>query len=215
MQEQTAGKIQIGSYVVGAVQTNFYYLWREGSTDAVAVDPGDYGKEICEALREKGLSVCAILVTHAHFDHFLGVKAMKEISGAPVYAPLRDKPLFDHPEMSGSLMGFPVTEMPADYYVREGEEITAGGITFKVLETPGHTEGSCCFYIEEGHLLLSGDTLFAESVGRTDFPTGSMSKLVRSIKEKLFVLPDDTKVYPGHMGLTTIGHEKKYNWFVK
>ena len=101
----------------------------------------------------------------------------------------------------------------ADVYVKDGDEITIAGMDFRVIATPGHTAGGCCYYFKEVGFLLSGDTLFAESVGRTDFPTGSMSELVRSIKEKLFLLPDDTKVYPGHGESTTIGHEKEYNPF--
>ena len=96
----------------------------------------------------------------------------------------------------------------------DGQEITLAGITLQVISTPGHTVGGCCYYVKEAGILISGDTLFAESVGRTDFPTGSMGTLVRSIKDKLFVLPDETRVYPGHGDSTTIGHEKEYNPFL-
>ena len=99
-------------------------------------------------------------------------------------------------------------------YVNDGEKITLAGMTFEVIATPGHTEGGCCYYFEEAGILVCGDTLFLESVGRTDFPTGSMGTLVRSIKEKLFILPDETVAYPGHGDSTTIGHEKKYNAFL-
>ena len=104
-------------------------------------------------------------------------------------------------------------ETYADVYVKDGQEITIADMSFKVIATPGHTAGGCCYYFEEAGILMSGDTLFAESVGRTDFPTGSMGTLVRSIKEKLFVLPEETKVYPGHGERTTIGYEKKNNPF--
>ena len=102
----------------------------------------------------------------------------------------------------------------ADVYLKDGQELTLAGMQCKVIATPGHTVGGCCYYFEEAGFLVAGDTLFAESVGRTDFPTGSMSTLVRSIKDKLFVLPDDTKVYPGHGESTTIAHEKEYNSFL-
>jgi glyoxylase-like metal-dependent hydrolase (beta-lactamase superfamily II) len=104
--------------------------------------------------------------------------------------------------------------LEADVYLKDGETMDIAGMHFRVITTPGHTAGSCCYYFEEAGFLLCGDTLFLESVGRTDFPTGSMSDLVRSAKEKLFLLPDDTKVYPGHGDATTIGHEKKYNPFL-
>jgi glyoxylase-like metal-dependent hydrolase (beta-lactamase superfamily II) len=102
----------------------------------------------------------------------------------------------------------------ANTLLKDGEEVTVEDMTFKLIATPGHTQGSCCYYFEEANMLISGDTLFEESVGRTDLPTGSMSTLVRSVKDKLFVLPDDTVVYPGHGDSTTIEHEKKYNPFI-
>ncbi len=104
--------------------------------------------------------------------------------------------------------------MAADFYVKDEEEITIAGVTCRLIATPGHTKGSCCYYFESDKILISGDTLFQESVGRTDLPTGSMSTLVRSVKEKLLPLPESVKVYPGHGDSTTIGHEKKYNAFI-
>ena len=110
------------------------------------------------------------------------------------------------------MTGRPYTVTP-DEYLKDGQELTLAGIHFQVIATPGHTIGSCCYYFPEAGFLVSGDTLFAESVGRTDFPTGSMSSIVRSIKEKLYVLPGETKVYPGHGDSTTIEHEMRYNPF--
>jgi glyoxylase-like metal-dependent hydrolase (beta-lactamase superfamily II) len=111
------------------------------------------------------------------------------------------------------MVGRAYTVVP-DEYVREGQVLTFDNMDFKVIATPGHTIGSCCYYVEKAGILISGDTLFQESTGRTDFPTGSMSSIVRSIREKLFILPDETKVYPGHGDSTTITYEKKYNPFV-
>ena len=160
-----------------------------------------------------GLEVEEILLTHGHFDHIAGGDDLRNRSGARIKCLDAEKELIENPELNVSLdfMGYPVTLTP-DGYFKDGDELTiAGDIRCKVLATPGHTKGGCCFYIEEGGILISGDTLFEGSVGRTDFPGGSMSTLVRSLQEKLMVLPDETKVYPGHGAETTIGFERKYN----
>ncbi|MBO5503124.1 MAG: MBL fold metallo-hydrolase [Lachnospiraceae bacterium] len=197
--------------------TNFYYMHLEGSQDAIVFDPADSGKELADVLQQEGLTIRAIFLTHAHFDHIFGVKAMKEATGAPVYAYEGEKGLCGSSQLNQSAMvGRPCTVEP-DVWLKDGEVTELCGIRLKTLATPGHTEGSCCFYAEDeegGHFLISGDTLFEESVGRTDLPTGSFSDLARSIREVLFGLPDDTLVFPGHMGETTIGHEKQFNYMV-
>lgn len=213
-------KIKIGCYVVGMVQTNFYYLHREGSKEALVVDPADYGREIYDELKKQGLEIKAIFLTHGHFDHILGVEALRAACGAPVYASALEKDVLMDTELNSSAEIRRPCIVKADRFLIDGEMVTAAGITMKVLSTPGHTEGSCCYYItaeESGSdpILLSGDTLFEESIGRTDFPTGSMRKLAESIRTKLYVLPENTQVYSGHGGTTTIGHEKMYNYFVR
>ena len=212
-------KIKVGCYVVGMIQTNVYFLHREDSGDTIVVDPADYGRELCQELSRQGLSVKAILLTHGHFDHMLGAEALKEASGAPIYASALEKELLLDPELNTSNQIGRSCRIKADHYLIDGESVTSAGITLKMISTPGHTEGSCCYYItaeESGGdpILLSGDTLFEESVGRTDLPTGDTYDLTESIRTKLYVLPDNTKVYSGHTGPTTIGHEKKYNYFV-
>lgn len=213
-------KIKIGCYVVGMVQTNFYYLHREGGKEALVVDPADYGREIYDELKKQGLEIKAIFLTHGHFDHILGVEALRAACGAPVYASALEKDVLMDTELNSSAeIGRPC-KVKADRFLIDGEMVTAAGITMKVLSTPGHTEGSCCYYItaeESGSdpILLSGDTLFEESIGRTDFPTGSMRQLAESVRTKLYVLPENTQVYTGHGGSTTIGHEKMYNYFVR
>ncbi|MBE5894823.1 MAG: MBL fold metallo-hydrolase [Lachnospiraceae bacterium] len=204
-------KLKIGRIMLGMCQTNCYFLYREGETKVIFIDPADQGKYIYDKLAEKGFSVEAILLTHGHFDHILGAKALRELSGAKIYATEADKVLLQDPYVNVSAQWAKPYTMEADEYIRDGQVLTFGDISCKVLVTPGHTIGSCCFYFEEDGILISGDTLFQESVGRTDLPTGSMSKLVRSLQEKLFVLPEETAVYPGHGNPTSIGYEKKYN----
>lgn len=217
-------EIKVGRMVLGVCQTNCYFLYRDGEKDVIVADPADKGKNIYNALEKNGFRVAGILLTHGHFDHIWGLEELKEAANAAaeaekrepvkVYADEAEKPLLKYAELNLSAgAGRPCT-VSADVYVRDGQEITIAGMTCRVISTPGHTAGGCCYYFEEAGFLLAGDTLFQESVGRTDFPTGSMGTLVRSVKEKLLVLPEDTKVYPGHGDSTTIGHEKKYNAFL-
>lgn len=207
--------MKIGRIVVGNVQTNCYFLYKEGKNEVIFVDPADQGEGIYDKLKEAGFDVAGILLTHAHYDHIGSAEKLRELSGAKIYACEAERQLCGDPRLNLSgMFGRKITINP-DVYLKDGEEVTIAGMTCKMIATPGHTAGSCCYYFEEGGILISGDTLFLESTGRTDFPTGSMSEIVRSIKEKLFVLPDDVKVYPGHNDATTIGHEKKYNPFVQ
>lgn len=206
--------VKIGRMMIGSYQTNCYFLFREETKKAIVIDPADNGNLIYDKLTQNGFSVEAILLTHGHFDHIWGSKELRELSGAKIYALDKEQTLCESVDNNLSAMvGRAYTVVP-DEYVADGAELTFDTISFKVIATPGHTIGSCCYYVEKAGILISGDTLFQESTGRTDFPTGSMSSIVRSIREKLFVLPDETKVYPGHGDSTTIGYEKKYNPFV-
>lgn len=216
-------QIKIGKMVLGVCQTNCYFLYREGGAECIVVDPADQGVNIFRALQKNGFRVAGILLTHGHFDHIWGLDELRDAANAasdedaePVkaYAYEAERVLLQDADKNVSRQAGRPCMTYADVYVKDGQELTIAGMTCKVIATPGHTAGGCCYYFEEAGFLLSGDTLFAESVGRTDFPTGSMSTLVRSVREKLFVLPDDTKVYPGHGESTTIGHEKEYNPFL-
>jgi glyoxylase-like metal-dependent hydrolase (beta-lactamase superfamily II) len=202
---------KIGSFVMGIAATNCYYLYDEEQKEALVFDPPCNGEIIHKRLSEKGLSVCAILITHGHFDHISGVSGLKKASAAPVYAPAEEKELLCDPALNLSDEGVCVR---ADHSVIDGEELSLGGFHLRVISTPGHTSGGCCYYFPDEKILISGDTLFAQSVGRTDLPTGSSSTLIRSIREKLMPLPDDVAVYPGHGESTTIGYERKYNPFI-
>lgn len=216
-------EIKIGRMVLGVCQTNCYFLYRDGAQEAIVVDPADSGANIYGALQKNGFRVAGILLTHGHFDHIWGLDGLRNAANAaaeaeglaPVkaYACETERELLKSARLNVSAQAGRACETYADVYVKDGQEITIADMSCKVIATPGHTAGGCCYYFEEAGILVSGDTLFAESVGRTDFPTGSMGTLVRSIKEKLFVLPEETKVYPGHGERTTIGYEKENNPF--
>lgn len=203
--------LKIGRIVLSVCATNCYFVYHEGQSECIVIDPADRGDYIYQALGSKGFKVKAILITHGHFDHIMGADELRKLAGVKIYAPAADKVLLQDAYVNYSAQWAKPYTLEADVLFEDGDIIDLGDLSCKVISTPGHTIGSSCFYFEEDKILISGDTLFEDSVGRTDLPTGSMSKLVRSIKEKLFVLPDDVKVYPGHGGFTDIGHEKMYN----
>ena len=208
------GNIKIGRMMLGVCQTNCYFVYREGSSKVIFIDPADYGDQIFKAMKDNGFEVAAILLTHGHFDHIWGCSRLRQLTSAPVYAYEGEEDVLLSSDLNVSAGAGRSCTVKANTLLKDGEEVTIEDITFKLIATPGHTQGSCCYYFEEANMLISGDTLFEESVGRTDLPTGSMSTLVRSVKDKLFELPDDVVVYPGHGDSTTIGHEKKYNPFI-
>lgn len=222
-------EVKIGRVVIGMCATNTYFLYRKEDeiqsdneyTDVIVIDPADQGKDLYDKLKEKGLIPKAILLTHAHFDHIWGIRGLVTAArkadaeaSIPIYASELEVEVLADPStnLSGEY-GRP-TQITPDVALADGEEFDLCGIHIKMISTPGHTPGGCCFYVEEAELLVSGDTLFQGSVGRTDFPGGSMSTLVRSINEKLMILPGKTKVYPGHGEGTTIEFEQKNNPFL-
>ncbi len=205
--------LKIGRMTIGICATNCYFLYEEGGHEVLFVDPADNGEYIYKTLKKNNLTVAGILLTHAHFDHIWGAEELRRLSGAKIYAYEGEKEVCQDAGKNVSERAGRACTIKPDVYVKDGENITVAGMTCSVIATPGHTEGSCCYYFEEAGMLVSGDTLFLDSVGRTDLPTGSMSRLVRAIKDRLFILPEDVKVYPGHGDSTTIGHEKQCNPF--
>lgn len=205
-------ELRVKTCVLGAVSTNCYIVYNCCTKEAVIVDPGDNAPYITNKCRELEVLPVAVLLTHGHFDHILAAQDLCRTFHIKNYAcKAEDKVLADSGLNLSGTCGSEQTSFHADVLLHDAQELTLLGTVWKVLETPGHTEGSVCYYIPSEEMLLAGDTLFAESYGRTDLPTGSQAQLVSSIVDKLFVLPDDTMVYPGHGDTTTIGHEKQHN----
>lgn len=206
--------IKIGRMVLGAVGTNCYFIYKEGQSECVVFDPADSGDYIYEQLKQRGFSVAAIYLTHAHFDHIWGCNELKKLSGAKVYALEEEKVLCEDPQVNVSARAGRAYKVEVDEYIRDNHLQTVAGMNFMPIATPGHTIGSCCYYFEDAGFLICGDTLFQASIGRTDLPTGSESSIIRSINDKLMKLPDETRAYPGHGNSTTIEYERLHNPFV-
>ena len=203
----------IRTYAVGPLETNCYVLADETTQQAVIVDPGGSGDQILEDIKKNKFKIVAILLTHGHFDHIGAVEQIKNELNVFVYAHKDEKSILENPEqnLSRSFSGKSIGTI-ADIYFSDVFEFSFGkNITLKVIHTPGHTPGGVCYYYNKESILISGDTLFYRSIGRTDFPYGSYTSLIDSINNKLFVLPEETKVFPGHGDPTTIGFEKKSN----
>jgi glyoxylase-like metal-dependent hydrolase (beta-lactamase superfamily II) len=203
--------------VLGDFQTNCYIVqsWQQAGSPVV-IDPGMDPDPLMAFFKNHQCEPIAILLTHGHIDHIAGVSAILDTyPDIKVYVHPLDADMFTNADLNLSILtGVRLKVRPAGYFMEEGQTITLADMMFKVIHTPGHTPGGICLYIEDEHMLFSGDTLFAGSIGRTDFPGGSMDKLLEGIREKLFVLPDQTIVYPGHGPQTTIGHEKQHNPFL-
>ncbi len=209
--------VSLRTLVSKPFEENTYVAWLPGRTDAVVIDPGLEPENILDFLREEGLAPAAILNTHGHADHIAGNGAMKQaFPTAPLIVGARETPLLASAEQNlSAAFGFPIVSPPADRTVVEGDVVEAAGLRFEVLDLPGHSPGHVV-YVFRGPpcLVFGGDVLFRGGVGRTDFPGGDTNGLFDGIRRKLFTLPADTVVYPGHGPVTTVGHERRTNPFL-
>jgi glyoxylase-like metal-dependent hydrolase (beta-lactamase superfamily II) len=199
---------------VGPIMANCFILGCESTKEAVVIDPGDDADRILMTLAKSELKVKYLINTHGHFDHVGANKRMKDVTGAQLAIHPDDEPMFQELSRSAMMFGLSAENSPpADILLKDGDEISFGTITLKVIHTPGHTKGGISLYTK-GH-LFAGDTLFAGSIGRTDLGGGDYDTLISSIKEKLLILDPETVVYTGHGPETTIGNEKRMNPFLR
>jgi hydroxyacylglutathione hydrolase len=208
--------IKIATLIVGPVSCNCGIVACSVTGEAAIIDPGGNADGILAEVKAMGVTVKWLLHTHAHFDHILATGEMAEATGAAILLHQNDRALYENLPGQGRLFGFLAKRPPAPtQWLAGGETIAIGELSVQVLHTPGHTPGSVGYYFGPTYaLLFSGDTLFAESVGRTDLPGGSYDELAASIRTKLYALPEETRVIPGHGSQTTIGHEREHNPFV-
>ena len=208
------GKLELQQCVLGPVYTNCYIAKNKETGEALIIDPADSPSKIELKVNAMGARPVAVLLTHGHFDHIMGVEAVREKYQIPVYACRQEEEMLREPSVNMTdQMGKSCSIRP-DVFLDDLQVFEAAGFSIQMIHTPGHTKGSCCYYLKEEGVLFSGDTLFCGSVGRTDFPGGSASQIRNSLHRLLAALPDDTSVYPGHDTSTTIGSEKRYNPFV-
>ena len=210
----TSSKLLVENLVVGPLMTNCYIVWDEASNEGVIIDPGDDADIIITMLKELGVQVDRILATHCHFDHIAAAAALKRELELEFIAHEGDLFFVEDGKASARKWGFDIEQPPKpDRFIEDGDKIEVGNFSLEVLHTPGHSPGGVSYLHER--VVFAGDCLFQGSIGRTDFRMGSLEELAKSIKTRLYTLPDNTLVYTGHGPVTTIGDEKAHNPFVR
>lgn len=206
--------MQLKIIVTPPIMENCYILHNESK--AIVFDPGGSFEIIKKYLEDNELLVEAILLTHGHFDHIMGVAELKEYTKAPLYVHKDDLDLIKEGSSHAAMFGLEAFTSPlVDIFVEDGYQLHFKCADIKVIHTPGHSKGGVCYYDEKDELLISGDTIFLESIGRTDLPGGDFPTLAKSIKEKIYALPPETVIYPGHGNKTSVGFESEFNPYVK
>ena len=199
-------------FVVGPLEENTYVIADEATKEAIVIDPGDESDRVVDFIKDKGLQAKSIICTHAHFDHVGATGDIKKATGGKILIHRNDMEVYETAKDQAAFWGYDIDDIPhPDGFLDEGDDIRVGNLNFKVMHTPGHSPGGLCLYGEG--ILLTGDTIFKGSVGRTDFPGGSAEELKKSFR-RLLGLPEDTKIYSGHGPDTSVGIEKKTNFFV-
>ncbi|MDO4523042.1 MAG: MBL fold metallo-hydrolase [Eubacteriales bacterium] len=209
------GKLKFTSKVLGSVMTNVYLGENSETGEAFLIDPADRADVIEAWIAEQGVKLTAILLTHGHFDHIGAVNELKKKYQAKVYAMEEERVILEDPalNLSGG-WGASSVSVKTDVLLKDGQKLVIAGMPVTAYHTPGHTKGGACYYFSEDGVLFSGDTIFCESVGRADLPTASARALVKSVQRMIELLPEETRVFPGHDMETTIAHEKMYNPYI-